>query len=271
MLTTYNQQQLRQAQHKMLDILLTIDSICKQHNIEYWLDGGTLLGAVRHKGFIPWDDDIDIDRTEGNLRLFIKVAPDILPKHYQLQTTKRGRRGCHYPVKVRDCNSILLEPNSTISSNQANGVFVDIFPFIPYPTVSRGFARIVTKNIQRLYATINKQHAYSLKNTIEPAWKTLKWAFASIAWGLANLFKRKGVFIGNTLNNNWYGKMHLQSNVYPLTEIVFEGRTLPAPASAEQYLTELYGDFMTLPPEKKRRQHAELIVPELISSQKERL
>ncbi|MBP3725591.1 MAG: LicD family protein [Bacteroidaceae bacterium] len=264
MINTYNQQHLREGQQKLLDILLTIDAICRRHSIEYWLDGGTLLGAVRHRGFIPWDDDIDIAMTKDNLRRFIKVAADELPQHLQLQTMRNGKRQCHYPVKVRDRNSILLEPHSALQPRKANGLFVDIFPFIGYPTVSRGFARITTKNIQRLYAILGQQHRYSLHNTLLPVWKALKWSIASVVWGVAKLIRRKGVYMGNTLNNNWYGVMHLQSNVYPLSTVTFEGHILPAPAQPGHYLKELYGDYMTLPPEHKRKQHALLLVPQLV-------
>ena len=111
---------------------------------------------------------------------------------------------------------------------------------------------------------MGKQHCYSLVNTFEPIWKTVKWSLASVAWGMARLMKRDGVFMSNTLNNNWYGIMHLQSNIYPLTTVTFEGYTLPAPANPGQYLTELYNDYMKLPPENKRKQHALLIIPQLI-------
>ena len=74
-LDEYKQQQLRKCQLKQLDILREVDRICRKHGIDYWLDGGTLLGAVRHKGFIPWDDDIDIAMTAAGLEQFKAVAP----------------------------------------------------------------------------------------------------------------------------------------------------------------------------------------------------
>ena len=70
-LEKYKQQQLRTCQLKQLSMLEEIDRICRKHHIGYWLDGGTLLGAVRHKGFIPWDDDIDIAMRQEDLKRFI--------------------------------------------------------------------------------------------------------------------------------------------------------------------------------------------------------
>ena len=68
--------QLRRAQLKQLSILEEIDRICRKHSIRYWLDGGSLLGAVRHGGFIPWDDDIDIAMPLEDMQRFVEIAPD---------------------------------------------------------------------------------------------------------------------------------------------------------------------------------------------------
>ena len=82
----YSQQNLRACQLKQLAILEEIDKICKRHKIEYWLDGGTLLGAVRHGGFIPWDDDIDIGMSQEDEKRFEEIAPKELPDWLYLQT-----------------------------------------------------------------------------------------------------------------------------------------------------------------------------------------
>ena len=80
---------LRKAQMRMLDILLVVDKIFRKHHIEYWLDGGTLLGAVRHGGFIPWDDDLDINVRVSDISRIRKVLQSELPKNlcYQDVTT----------------------------------------------------------------------------------------------------------------------------------------------------------------------------------------
>ena len=85
-LEQFKQQQLRTCQLKQLGILEEIDRICRKHNISYWLDGGSLLGAVRHGGFIPWDDDIDIAMPQDDARRFAEVAPKELPSTLRLQT-----------------------------------------------------------------------------------------------------------------------------------------------------------------------------------------
>ena len=105
----YSQQNLRACQLKQLAILEEIDKICKRHKIEYWLDGGTLLGAVRHGGFIPWDDDIDIGMSLEDEKRFEEIAPKELPDWLYLQTPKSDPGSKEPITKIRDCNSLYIE------------------------------------------------------------------------------------------------------------------------------------------------------------------
>ena len=77
--------ELRKMQIRILEIMVEIDKLCRKHDIKYWLDGGTLLGAVRHGGFIPWDDDLDICMMQEDYEKFIEIAPKELPEHLLLQ------------------------------------------------------------------------------------------------------------------------------------------------------------------------------------------
>ena len=107
-LEQFKQQQLRRCQLKQLTILEEIDRICRKHNITYWLDGGTLLGAVRHGGFIPWDDDIDIAMPLDDARRFAQIAPGELREGLTLQSPET--EPTREPImKVRDNNSFYVE------------------------------------------------------------------------------------------------------------------------------------------------------------------
>lgn len=136
----FKQQQLRRCQLKQLTILEEIDRICRKHNISYWLDGGSLLGAVRHGGFIPWDDDIDIAMPLDDAKRFAQVAPSELRQGLVLQDpeTELTREPI---MKVRDTNSFYVEANDDFSLPYGKGLYVDIFPFIAYPNVSRAFCK----------------------------------------------------------------------------------------------------------------------------------
>ena len=146
-LEQYKKLQLRCCQLKQLSMLEEIDRICQKHHIGYWLDGGTLLGAVRHKGFIPWDDDIDIAMRQEDLQRFIEVAPQELPDTLYLQS-HQTEPGYPSPVaKVRDKNSFYIEPSDDMASDYGKGLFIDIFPMVNYPTVSRSFVKKVVLGI----------------------------------------------------------------------------------------------------------------------------
>ena len=132
-LKEYTAANLRKCQLKELDILEVVDGICKKYGIEYWLDGGTLLGAVRHKGFIPWDDDIDIAMTLDGLHQFCKVAPAELPQHLFLQTPETDPKLKEPIVKIRDLNSLYIESSDTFNVDYEKGIFIDIFPFVGGP------------------------------------------------------------------------------------------------------------------------------------------
>ena len=161
-LEQFKQQQLRTCQLKQLGILEEIDRICRKHNISYWLDGGSLLGAVRHGGFIPWDDDIDIAMPQDDARRFAEVAPKELPSTLRLQTpdTENTREPI---MKVRDLNSFYVEGNEDFSLDYSKGLFVDIFPMIDYPNVSRAFCRKYGKDMSRCYSILHHSHQYSAR------------------------------------------------------------------------------------------------------------
>ncbi|EYE54801.1 LicD family protein, partial [Bacteroides fragilis] len=109
-LNRYNKEgsDLRKLQYRMLELLEVLDKICKKHNLPYWLEGGTLLGAVRHGGFIPWDDDLDVQMLRSDYKKLLKILPKELPGNIALQTFKTDKGYYRYVAKLRDLNSKLI-------------------------------------------------------------------------------------------------------------------------------------------------------------------
>ena len=124
---------LRRQQHRMLEILLEVDRICKKHNIRYWLSSGTLIGAVRHKGFIPWDDDLDIEMLLPDYERLMRVLPDELPSTMALQSQDTDPNYFFFYAKVRDRRSHLEEGNRYDRVWKEQGIYIDIFPFYKQP------------------------------------------------------------------------------------------------------------------------------------------
>ena len=263
-LEQYKQQQLRRCQLKQLIILEEIDRICRKHHIDYWLDGGTLLGAVRHGGFIPWDDDIDIAMRKEDLERFVSIAPSELREGLFLQTPQNEPQSKEPIVKVRDLNSFYVEGADNFSANYQKGLFVDIFPMIKYPTVSRKLIKPITKGISKSYSILHKAHYYSLRSFAEFFWFGAKYILFKCLWSVLYTFYPKDTYLSNILINNGYGIMHRQDAVFPLGTITFEGKTFSAPANPDAYLSDLYKNYMEIPPVEKRVIHSVFIQPELI-------
>lgn len=261
-LNKYMQEHLAAIQQKELSILCAIHDICERNNIDYWLDGGTCLGAVRHGGFIPWDDDIDIAIREEDLPHFAEAAKRELPDGLFLQTKETDPTFPHPMMKIRDKNSLLVEFNDDFTKDYQKGLFVDIFPMTSYPNISRKLCRHIAKGYCKADDIMHKPHTYSWRAVGEFFWFGAKRAYFYMIWRFLNATRKKDYY-SNVLNQCGYGIMHLKENIFPTKPITFEGKTFRSPANPDAYLTELYGNYMQLPPEDKRKVHAAFYIERL--------
>ena len=247
---------LRACQLKQLSMLEEIARICDKHHINYWLDGGTLLGAVRHGGFIPWDDDIDIGMSKDDLKKFIIIASKELPSHLFLQTPQSDPSYKSHIVKIRDLNSLCIEPEDDFSKPYQKGLFIDIFPFINYPSISKSWTKRLCKGYWVCNYILNKQHYYSIKSFAELLYFSIKIFIIKVLWNIICIFTKKDTYISNILPNNVYGINHRIDSIYPISEISFEGKKFKAPANPDAYLKDLYHDYLRIPPKEKQKSHA---------------
>ena len=121
----------------MIKILKEVHSICMKNNIKYFLHFGTLIGAVRHNGFIPWDDDIDIGMLRPDYEKFLKIVKNNLSKDYivQNQKTDKGFAFCFTKIMLQD--TVWIEQNSIRTNKKYNGIYIDVFPFDKVPEKER--------------------------------------------------------------------------------------------------------------------------------------
>lgn len=243
---------LRKAQLIMLDELIELDRICKKNNINYWLDSGTFLGAVRHKGFIPWDDDVDVCMLEADYNKFLEKAVKELDSGYFIQTLKTDINSFSFWAKLRDRNSIFIEEGDNENEYFHQGINVDIFPMIQK-----------TIKLKNLYKIL-----FCLKN-LEISKNRNKFLFLKkvfIFFKINKLANKIIKLISETENKNFvkykysFQKIYKYTDIFPLSEIEFEGHKFPCPNNTDAYLKELYGNtYMELPPEKDRVWHAKEI------------
>ncbi len=260
---------LKQAQIVMLRILKVIDHICKKHNIEYWLDGGTLLGAVRHKGFIPWDDDIDLGMMRDDYNKFIKISKQELPEDMFLQTRESDSYyNITVPLKIRDTKSLFVEEFETIEENYNQGIYVDIFSydFLPKNAIKR---KLLKRTIKKISKIIRAKLTPNKTYTNDLLYKTLKYFFSlkmlqklvdnAIVKTNKNNHEIIGFGLDSSLTRNYIAK-----EFYPLIRLEFEGCKFLAPNNYDYYLKTTYGDYMKLPPKDKQKpKHSIALIPNI--------
>lgn len=255
---------LRKAQLKMFDILVEIDKICTKHDIKYWLCYGTLLGAVRHKGFIPWDDDCDICMMREDYEKFIKVAQLELPKNLFLQNSKTDPAYHRAMDKIRMHDTKLVEFDESENERYHQGIYVDIFIWDYYNSLTA----FILKNLKIIndwkYAR-KKYPKGSLKRISIQIAVLLPYLFYSTMIKLLNfitIFDRKNSkykIIGQEVNSCDM-KFFSKNVIFPTkNNLLFEGKKFSVPNNPDDILTRLYGDYMTLPKPENRQWHAKKI------------
>lgn len=256
-------------EHKeiMLNILLQVDRFCKENQIQYFLDSGTLLGAIRHKGFIPWDDDMDICMTRPNYDLFLeKVKEKKIADYIDLYTPEEGL----FPyIKICDNRTELVEYPDTLRLKM--GVYIDVFPKEGHPDDEKTAQRHCRKAMFYTY------FYWFIKYSI-PVWKSgenwLKKIMAYISspffsngiWPLKKLDKivrkyeyKNTKYTSSILAGGIRGRVPASCFASPVYS-EFEGHQFPIPVGYDEYLKKLYedingGDYMMLPPEHQKVVH----------------
>ena len=245
--------ELRILQLKMLDILEIVTRIADQNNITYWLSGGTLLGAARHQGFIPWDDDIDIELMYPDYLKLLEVLKKNLPADLYLQTPiDKGYRLIF--SKVRDRYSTVVEEDDEDNRYSEKGIFIDIFP---EERSYRWLKNIVDFFYGRSYRRLKRGQPfknshyfieYVLSLPLYPIGLLVKY----LARSLCLITKPDNILhsygIGNSTNHNI-------SYILPVSKIVFEGKEFSAPNNPDLYLRKQYGNYMAIPKKESRNVH----------------
>lgn len=266
----YTPEQLKQLHKIEIDILKEIERVCKKLHIQFFADWGTLLGAVRHQGFIPWDDDIDICMMREDYDRFITEAPKLLQNGYTLQHFLTDSKTPTYQAKVRKDGTLFVEDYMEgIPIHQ--GIFVDIFPYdntvenIKKRTCYERKAR----NARRLFVSKSVKLATNEKNKLKrclltvirhglyilllPVSKEVLYRYVDRA--MQKYKKNESGYVECCAN-----VIQKKDDIFPLVQLPFEGTMIYAPHNWHAILQNEYGEYMQLPPKEKQYCHCPKIL-----------
>jgi lipopolysaccharide cholinephosphotransferase len=234
------------------EMLKTVSHFCQENNIWYSLAYGTLLGAVRHKGFIPWDDDIDLIMFRDDYEKFLSIfnAESVLPLEAQTFSNGKGYKPFIKVVNLK-----------TRASRYENGIWIDIFPLDVFDNKTMFIENTIRKMI--IAKTTPRLKNKGLKQIFK---RVLKFILLPISINhllkLSNKFvlknkTKKTQLVGNMVWGAYYKRdVFLKDNIYERTDVVFEGEYFKAIKNYDSYLSQIYGNYLELPPENKRRSHS---------------
>lgn len=265
---------LEQHQKILYEILYMVDDFCQAHDIPYFLVGGSLLGAVRHQGIIPWDDDVDIAMTRENYERFIKLFHAEGVEEYELSDIEHTN-GILIPY------SIMSKLDAWTDYKGSHKIQIDVFVYDGCGDTLDGAQRYFTKLRKRVQGFANIFLFRTSFSQLYDCWKAKLVYFLTeflhdvfVFYPMRLFPSLKKPYMGRIIKVcsslsvyktkysacivwGLYGKGEVQpsSSFINLDKMRFGNRELPVPSGWHDYLTGIYGDYMTLPPIEKRKQH----------------
>lgn len=265
---------MNKLQEKLLSMLTWFDSFCRENKLRYFILGGTMLGAARHKGFIPWDDDIDVGMPREDYERFCKQVGNQLIEHFFVETVQSTDPAYSYTyTKIFDTNTTLIE---NIKEKLIRGVFLDVFPLDGIGDSEKEARRLYFKLSAKLnfYSTrvcaIRKGRSW---------WKNLAVYIMSGLPIINNRALRINIdrtckkrdydaskWVGNLMGAWGFKELMPKSIMGKPREYCFEGLKVFGAEDFDGYLTHLYGDWRKLPPKDKQISHHDYLYMNLQKS-----
>lgn len=257
--------EMQQAEYEMLQ---QFDLFCKQNKLDYWMVGGTLLGAVRHKGFIPWDDDIDIGMPRPHFERLLALAKEKpVGKYMELWSYQDDRTSQPFAQLVRKDMRLKKSADNYSKDYPVPYLWVDVFPIDGFP--KRRWQKKWHLDKMALARTLSIRARARFGRGTSPVRMVAKMPFILVG-RLIGVRRLRSFIVRTALRypyeeseevgiavNGFYGpgEAYRKAAVYPLVDLPFEDSVFPAPKCYDSYLRGIYGDYQILPPPEKRKVH----------------
>lgn len=259
----------KKLQNKILEIFKIFKKICDENGLKYYAVGGTCIGAIRHKGFIPWDDDLDVAMPIDDYEKFRMISKKCLPRKYKVIDYINNDNYFFNFIKIEDITTTFVEPGEMNNLSRYKGVYIDIMP------IGGINKNIIKARIFKYKYYINSKYNKNIRLKYKDK-KTIKGKIFWILSRIKFLFKSKDYYSKkydelckkykisekNDILFPWriplrkpYSNVFDYNDFKETCEVPFEDTTIAVPIGYDNYLKKDFGDYMKLPPESKRICH----------------
>lgn len=266
----YDPEVLKRIQREELEIVKEFVRICDKYHIDYFGVFGTTIGAIRHQGFIPWDDDMDFGMLRKDYEKFIKVAPKEFGDRYALAGPDCGHRYYNFVSKIYKKGTWFVTNYN--HGNFEMGINIDIFVYDNLAEEEKEQKKQMKKATLLRYMYMSKNVNF-YKNSVFKTGNLIPRLISGAAYYIWKILPISNEFLCRKWKKNaiqfegktqvvtqfndsgiWESRIALE-DLYPLIEVPFEDFSIKVPYAYDKVLREMYGDYMQLPPDEKRQNH----------------